>query len=168
MSMLLLIKNRVILDRNVRSLMIDSFVFSGFTEFSFTLYHDVYGLLNLMGHFFKVISFYLVYRAIIFTSLVKPQSLLFRNLQINKESLQKGHDELENRVQEHTLELRNTLEKLTLEVEERRKAEAALSKNADQLEARNRELQEFTFIASHDLQEPLRKIQIFSDISKIK
>lgn len=33
-----------------------------------------------------------------------------------------------------------------------------------QLDERNRQLQEFTHIASHDLQEPLRKIRIFGDM----
>lgn len=167
-SILLLTQNRHILDPHVTSLMIASLIFSSFTEISFTLYHDVYGLLNLIGHFLKIVSFYLVYRAIIFTGLVKPQMLLFRNLKLSKESLQRAHDELEDRVEERTKELRNTLKKLTVEIEERRKAEEALSLNAIQLETRNKELQEFTFIASHDLQEPLRKIQIFSDIIQKK
>lgn len=60
-----------------------------------------------------------------------------------EEELRKSHDELELRVQERTAELC-----------------AAVTK----LEQLNEELQEFAFVASHDLQEPLRKIQAFGDI----
>lgn len=38
-----------------------------------------------------------------------------------------------------------------------------LKRYTQELERSNRELQDFTFIATHDLQEPLRKIQTFSD-----
>ncbi|TNJ33888.1 PAS domain S-box protein [Arenimonas terrae] len=49
------------------------------------------------------------------------------------------------------------------DITERRKAEAALDQTLADLNSRNRELQDFAFIASHDLQEPLRKIRAFSD-----
>jgi len=45
----------------------------------------------------------------------------------------------------------------------RRRAEQVLRQALVDLSNRNRELQDFAFIASHDLQEPLRKIRAFSD-----
>ncbi len=62
-----------------------------------------------------------------------------------------------------------------IEIEKRKKAEAEIlqfNKNLEQkiqertiqLERSNRELQDFAYVASHDLQEPLRKIQAFSDL----
>jgi two-component system, LuxR family, sensor kinase FixL len=52
---------------------------------------------------------------------------------------------------------------LAEDVTERYHAEAALVNFATQLEQSNRELEEFAAVASHDLQEPLRKIQTFGD-----
>jgi two-component system, LuxR family, sensor kinase FixL len=61
------------------------------------------------------------------------------------------------------------------DITERRHAEEAVRRAKDELEIRvlertadlerrNQELQEFAFVASHDLQEPLRKIQTFGDL----
>lgn len=44
----------------------------------------------------------------------------------------------------------------------------ALTQYADELERSNRELEDFAFVASHDLQEPLRKIRAFGDRLQVK
>lgn len=49
------------------------------------------------------------------------------------------------------------------DISARKAAEQALQDSLRELERSNRELQEFAFVASHDLQEPLRKIQAFAE-----
>ncbi len=57
---------------------------------------------------------------------------------------------------------------LISDVTQRKNDEHELQANAVRLEQSNRELQDFAFVASHDLQEPLRKIQAFGDRLKTK
>jgi PAS domain S-box-containing protein len=52
----------------------------------------------------------------------------------------------------------------TLDLTDLKQAEATIKQYADQLERSNRDLEDFAFVASHDLQEPLRKIQGFSKL----
>jgi signal transduction histidine kinase len=63
----------------------------------------------------------------------------------------------------HRLALERDNARLIAEVDERRRVNATLTALTARLEQSNRELQDFASVASHDLQEPLRKIQAFGD-----
>ena len=57
---------------------------------------------------------------------------------------------------------------LVSDITSRKAAEQTLAEFNTRLEQSNRELQDFAFVASHDLQEPLRKIQAFGDRLKAR
>jgi len=54
------------------------------------------GLVITAGHLLKVASFYLVYKALIETGLVKPYNLLFRNLKKSEEALRLERDRVQH------------------------------------------------------------------------
>ena len=68
------------LDQTVLRLVMAALGVSIVSELSFTLYLDVYGLFNQMGHFLKIIVCVLLYKAIIETGLQRPYRTLFREL----------------------------------------------------------------------------------------
>jgi signal transduction histidine kinase len=78
----------------------------------------------------------------------------FRERARTEALLLQARAELEQRVQERTAELAQ--------------ANRQLNAFTQDLKRSNRELQDFAFVASHDLQEPLRKIQAFGDRLKTK
>jgi signal transduction histidine kinase len=78
------------------------------------------------------------------------------------------NQQLEQKVAERTAELVQTNQQLSYEITERKKVELELRSFSAQLKQSNQELEAFAYIASHDLQEPLRKIQTFGDRLKHK
>ena len=57
------------------------------SELAFTFYIDNYGFSNLVGHYFKLFSFYLIYKAIIETGMRQPYELIFKELDATNKNL---------------------------------------------------------------------------------
>ncbi len=79
-------------DPEVVRLLVCSILLTIGSELAFTFYVSVYGISNFIGHIFKILSFYLIYKALIETGLVKPYNLLFRNLKRSEEALRTERD----------------------------------------------------------------------------
>lgn len=76
----LLHKNKEHFDEKVFQLLLWSFLCTIASELAFTFYISMYGFSNLVGHYFKIFSFILLYLAIIRTGIEKPYELIFRDL----------------------------------------------------------------------------------------
>ncbi|MBW6467841.1 MAG: SpoIIE family protein phosphatase [Coriobacteriia bacterium] len=59
-------------------------------EIAFTLYTDPFGAWNFIGHMLKVLTFFLLYRAIVETALTRPLDVLFGDLQQASEELRES------------------------------------------------------------------------------
>jgi PAS domain S-box-containing protein len=91
-SLILLIRKRREFDRGVFALLVASIISTIGSELFFTFYVDVYGISNLIGHYLKIISFYLIYKAIIEIGLSKPYQMMFRNLQQQEAALRESEE----------------------------------------------------------------------------
>lgn len=122
-SLLYMLRKRQTFHRDVVSLLASSIILLIIAELSFTLYTDVYGISNMIGHLFKSISFYLIYKAMIETGLSRPLDIMFRELQ-------QSNDLLEQRVKERTAELNDSITLLREEIIERKLTEEKLLKSS--------------------------------------
>ena len=79
-------------------------------------------------------------------------------------TLREHRDRLELRVEQRTRQLSQFNESLKEEIEERKQAQAVSLKLMGNLERSNKELEQFAYVASHDLQEPLRLVSAYTQL----
>jgi signal transduction histidine kinase len=163
----LLVLKRQEFSSSVFRLLVGALASAAAAELAFTLYVDVYGIANMVGHLLNVVSFYLIYRALIETGFAKPYELLFFYLKQSEVTLTNRADELMrvNQKLEHEIVERKQVEEML------QQAQAKLqdyAQNLEQLvEERTKQLKdkermaaigEIAGMVGHDLRNPLQAV----------
>ncbi|HEQ71545.1 MAG TPA: hypothetical protein ENN69_03570 [Spirochaetia bacterium] len=86
-SLLVLFRKRDRFDRTVFYFLCASLVLTIFSEMAFTLYREVFDILNFVGHILKIVAVYLIYRAVFEIGIRKPFNLVFKDLKAREEQL---------------------------------------------------------------------------------
>ncbi len=85
LAAIVLFKKRWHFDPRIFRLIIAAIGLTSLGELVFTFYIDVYGTANPVGHFFKIISFYLIYIALVRSGLTQPQEMVFREFEQSRQ-----------------------------------------------------------------------------------
>ncbi|MBI2413059.1 MAG: response regulator [Deltaproteobacteria bacterium] len=96
------------------------------------------------------------------------ENVIWQNTELSDTQLELKNlnERLEELVKERTAELKRINEELTVEIDEHMLARERLRKLTSDLEKSNKELEQFAYMASHDLQEPLRAISGYMGLLK--
>ena len=93
-SLFLFYRSREDYDESFRIYLTIALILTILAELSFTLYVDVYGIANMVGHYFKLLSFSFIYLSVVRGSLDNPYQVLFRELATSQEAEVKRAEEL--------------------------------------------------------------------------
>ena len=86
-AMFLLYLRREQLDVKVFRLMAAAMACTMAGEIAFTFYVSVYGTSNILGHLFKILSFFLIYLALVRSAVARPYEILFKKRKQAEEAL---------------------------------------------------------------------------------
>ncbi len=92
LSFILLLRHKEKFDRLIFKLIAASLIASLVSELCFLFYGDPYSIFNMAGLFLKILSFYLIYKAVIEIGLQKPYRLFLRDVKQHEEALVRSND----------------------------------------------------------------------------
>jgi signal transduction histidine kinase len=94
-SLVLVVRRQGLISRTMFRYLAASILTTIGSELAFTFYVDVFGLLNMLGHLLKILSFYFIYKGVLQECLRDPYSSLFLDLKRSEEALRKAEKELQ-------------------------------------------------------------------------
>lgn len=97
-ALFVLFKNKKHFNPETYTLINASIILTIVSEFCFTLYIANYDYINKIGHIFKVLSFYMIYKANIESGFKRPIETFFNELKLSEEKVKASNQELEKQV----------------------------------------------------------------------
>ncbi len=161
-------QRRHFLNRKTLILLLASVALTVLSELSFTLYVDVYGLFNFVGHILKLISIVLIYLALVQDSLKLPYETLFRRLsqelvqrKASEEKLQAANRDLDAFVYTVSHDLRTPLTPIVGYADYLSDREGAFDDEA-------RELLEKISALGHGMSESMEDLLVLAQVGELE